>query len=158
VLHHTYKHQPFYLKFVYKRRLAALVPFMEVRSPFTGRRGVCVPFSDCCEPLIFEPDVKDEVRDRLLTFAREREWHHVEIRGGKSVHLGPAAASRFYGHTLDLTGDCTRTFGRFASSVRRAIRKAERSEVSFIGSILKRGDVTAFHHSHCPFSSTFTNI
>ena len=34
-----------------------LIPLMEIRSSFTGRRGVCLPFSDSCEPLIFEPDI-----------------------------------------------------------------------------------------------------
>jgi Acetyltransferase (GNAT) domain len=147
VLHQTYKHQPFYLQFFHKRRLVALVPLMEVRSPFTGRRGVCLPFSDCCEPLIFEPDTAAMVRDRLLTFAQERQWHHLEVRGGKSFHLGPAAASRFYGHALDLTGDSTGMLGRFAGSVRRAIRKAERSEVSALV-IPKRGAVEEFYRLH----------
>src|SRR5207247_2015759 len=32
VLHQTYNHQPFYLQFSRKRRLAALIPLMEVRS------------------------------------------------------------------------------------------------------------------------------
>jgi hypothetical protein len=132
VLHQTYKHQPFYLQFFHRRRLAALIPLMEIRSPFTGRRGVCLPFSDSCEPLIFEPGMAAVVRDRLLSFAQERQWHHLEIRGGKSFQLGPAAASRFYGHALDLTGDSTGMLGRFAGSVRRAIRKAERSEVTAV--------------------------
>ena len=57
VLHQTYKHEPFYLQFFHRRRLAALIPLMEIRSSFTGRRGVCLPFSDSCEPLIFEPDM-----------------------------------------------------------------------------------------------------
>src|SRR5215468_8635906 len=71
VLHRTYKHRPFYLQFFHRRRLAALIPLMEIRSPFTGRRGVCLPFSDSCEPLIFEPDMICVIRDRLLSFAQE---------------------------------------------------------------------------------------
>jgi len=72
------------------------------------------------------------IRDRLLSFAKQRQWHHLEIRGGKSFQLAPTAASRFYGHALDLTGDSTQMLGRFAGSVRRAIRKAERSEVTAV--------------------------
>src|SRR5262245_49256755 len=132
VLHQTYGHHPFYLRFSRGRRLAAMIPLMEVRSSFTGRRGVCLPFSDSCEPLIFEPDIIGVIRDRLLVFAQERRWHHLEIRGGKVFQLAPAAASRFYGHALDLSGDSTQMFSRFASSVRRAIRKAERSEVNAV--------------------------
>src|SRR5215471_3066809 len=132
VLHQTYKHQPFYLQFFHRRRLAAVIPLMEIRSPFTGRRGVCLPFSDLCEPLCFEPDALGFVRDRLLSFAQQRRWCHVEIRGGRSIQLAPGPASRFYGHTLELSGDCTQIFRRFASSVRRAISKAERCEVSAV--------------------------
>ena len=66
VLQQTYDHQPFYLQFSCRRRLAALIPLMEVRSLFTGRRGVCVPFSDTCEPLIFDAEAMGFVKDRLL--------------------------------------------------------------------------------------------
>jgi Acetyltransferase (GNAT) domain len=130
VLHQTYKHRPFYLQFFVGRRMAALVPVMEVRSAFTGRRGVCLPFSDACEPLIFEPNVRGVIRDRLLHFAQDRRWKHLEIRGGKSFQLAPSAATKFYGHVLHLCSEPAQIFGRFASSVRRAIRKAEHSGVS----------------------------
>jgi Acetyltransferase (GNAT) domain len=147
VLHQTYKHEPFYLQFFHRRRLAALIPLMEIRSPFTGRRGVCLPFSDFCEPLFFEPDVAGLVRDQLLSFAQQRRWHHLEIRGGKSFQLAPAAATRFYGHTLDLSSDSTEIFSHFASSVRRAIRKAERSEVKAVA-VRSRQAVSDFYELH----------
>ena len=130
VLHKTYNHQPFYLQFSRGRRLAALIPLMEVRSAFTGRRGVCLPFSDVCEPLIFDPEVADVVRDRLVRFARERRWKHLEIRGGKSFQSDSSSATKFYGHTLDFRRPVDEMANRFDSQVRRAIRKAERSNVS----------------------------
>jgi Acetyltransferase (GNAT) domain len=129
VLHQTYHHQPFYLQFSTGRRLAALIPLMEVRSLFTGRRGVCLPFSDACEPLVFDPEAMGLVRDRLVRFAQERRWKHLEIRGGKSFQLAPSSTTKFYGHTLDLRGCAEALATRFASPVRRAIRKAERSDV-----------------------------
>jgi hypothetical protein len=132
VLHQTYNHQPFYLQFSRGRSLAALIPLMEVRSLFTGRRGVCLPFSDACEPLIFDREAVDLVRDRLVRFAHERCWKHLEIRGGKFFQLAPSAATKFYGHTLELRNGAVESITRFASSVRRAIRKAERSDVSAV--------------------------
>jgi len=131
VLHQTYNHQPFYLQFSRGRRLAALIPLMEVRSPFTGRRGVCLPFSDACEPLIFDPEAVGLVRDQLVRFAQERRWKHLEIRGGKFFQLA-RSATKFYGHTLDLRSGAEELTTRFASPVRRAIRKAERSDVSAV--------------------------
>jgi len=130
VLRQTYNHHPFYLQFSRGRRLAALIPLMEVRSPFTGRRGVCLPFSDACEPLIFDPEAVDLVRDRLVRFARERRWKHLEIRGGKWLQPASSSVAKFYGHTLDLRRRVRDLADCFDSSVRRAIRKAERNNVS----------------------------
>src|SRR5437016_1432747 len=93
VLHKTYNHQPFYLQFSRRHRLAALIPLMEVRSLFTGRRGVSLPFSDTCEPLIFDPEAVGLVRDHLVRLAQERRWKHLEIRGGKSFQLAPSSAT-----------------------------------------------------------------
>src|SRR5262249_23617174 len=130
VLHQTYNHNPFYLQLFHGRTLAALIPFMEVRSPFTGRRGVCLPFSDACEPLIFDLEAKGLVTDQLIRFARERRWKYLEIRGGKSLRLASTPSGRVYGHTLDLCSGSEDLITRFAGSVRRAIRKAERSGVN----------------------------
>jgi Acetyltransferase (GNAT) domain len=129
VLHQTYRHRPFYLQFSCGRRLAALVPLMEVRSPFTGCRGVCLPFSDACEPLVFDSEMVGLVRDRLIHFACERRWRHLEIRGGKTIPLASSSTTKFYGHILDLPNRVEELMDRFASPVRRAIRKAERNGV-----------------------------
>jgi hypothetical protein len=132
VLHQTYNHRPFYLQFSRGRRLAALIPLMEVRSPFTGRRGVCLPFSDACEPLVFDPEAVSLLRDQLVRFAQERRWKHLEIRGGKFFQLAASSATKFYGHTLDLRSGVEELSTRFTSPVRRAIRKAERSGMSVV--------------------------
>jgi hypothetical protein len=147
VLHQTYGHQPFYLQFSRGRRLAALIPLMEVRSLFTGRRGVCLPFSDACEPLIFDPEAVGLVRDRLVRLAQERRWKHLEIRGGNSFQLAPSAATKFYGHTLDLRNGVEQLTIRFASPVRRAIRKAERSDVTATV-VRNRQAITDFYRLH----------
>jgi hypothetical protein len=147
VLRQTYHHQPFYLQFSRGHRLAALIPLMEVRSLFTGRRGVCLPFSDVCEPLIFDPETAGLVRDRLVRFAQERRWKHLEIRGGKSFQLAPGSATKFYGHTLDLNRGAEELASRFASPVRRAIRKAERSDVSTVV-VRNRPAIADFYRLH----------
>jgi hypothetical protein len=102
---------------------------MEVRSALTGRRGICLPFSDVCEPLIFDPEVADEISDRLVCFARERRWKYFEIRGGKSFQPGYNSTEKFYGHTLDLRGRVEELANRFSGPVRRAIRKAQRNDL-----------------------------
>lgn len=147
VLHSTYKHQPFYLQFSQGRRLAALVPLMEVRSALTGRRGVCLPFSDICEPLIFDSTVTDLVRDRVVRFARERRWKHLEIRGEKLFQTNVNSGATFYGHTLDLRDHSGRLADRFSSPVRRAIRKAQRNNVTALV-IRSRQGIRDFYRLH----------
>src|SRR6266542_3417182 len=148
VLQQTYNHQPFYLQFSRRRRLAALIPLMEVRSLFTGRRGVCLPFSDTCEPLIFDPEAVGLVRDHLVRFAQERRWKHLERRGGKFFQGAPSSATKCYGHTLDLRSGAEELATRFASPVRRAIRKAERSGVKAVVARSRGFIVLAQHGPH----------
>ncbi len=147
VLHKTYNHQPFYLQFSRRHRLAALIPLMEVRSLFTGRRGVSLPFSDTCEPLIFDPEAVGLVRDHLVRLAQERRWKHLEIRGGKFFQGALGSAEKFYGHTLDLRSSAEELATRFASPVRRAIRKAERSGVKAVVA-RNRAAMNDFYHLH----------
>jgi lipid II:glycine glycyltransferase (peptidoglycan interpeptide bridge formation enzyme) len=100
---------------------------MEVASPFTGRRGVSMPFSDFCAPLVFDGWGQESLMERLLELGRERKWRYFELRGGRETLPTPAAAEKYYGHKLDLSIGMEELFARFQSPVRRAIRKAEKS-------------------------------
>ncbi|MEO7723588.1 MAG: peptidoglycan bridge formation glycyltransferase FemA/FemB family protein, partial [Chthoniobacterales bacterium] len=123
VLARTYGHKPFYLHVIRRGITEALVPLMEVSSFFTGRRGVCLPFSDFCGPLLFGNADTTVVFEKLASLARERRWSHVQLRD----QLPIASATAFYGHSLDLRPGAEALFARFSSPVRRAIRKAEKS-------------------------------
>jgi hypothetical protein len=71
VLSRTYGHVPHYLKIFTAERPLALVPIMELDSRWTGRRGVCLPFSDGCGPLWVSDDPSDVaiVHDALACYA-----------------------------------------------------------------------------------------
>lgn len=130
VLHGTYGHRPHYLRFSQEGRLAALMPVMEVQSKFTGRRGVCLPFSDFCAPLCFGGNgAETAILARLFQLEQERKWNYVELRGGFASESRLRQGERFYAHALDMTKPAEELFERFHTSVRRAIRKAERSEL-----------------------------
>lgn len=127
VLTRTYGHKPFYLRLTSDGRTAALLPLMEVSSRLTGRRGVCLPFSDFAAPLFFSRGSEGELLRCLGEIARERKWRHAEIRGGLDhVEASPGSVT-FHGHTLDLRGGQEIVFANLDSSTRRAIRKAQSS-------------------------------
>src|SRR5208337_688189 len=127
VLSNTYGHKPVYLRCSQRGELVALVPMMEVRSPLTGYRGVCLPFTDFCGPLIFGEGGSARAFAKVSEVARERKWKYFEVREGKSFWGSTVSALAFYGHTLDLRGGPEDLLTRFKSSARRALRKAERS-------------------------------
>jgi len=129
VLHKTYGHEPAYLRFSRDGRLAAVLPMMDVRSLITGRRGVSLPFSDFCGPLIFGNENPHFVVSKLSEIARERRWKHFEIRERKTLEPSVPPAVTFLGHTLDLRGGEGELFGQLKSSVRRALRKAARNDL-----------------------------
>jgi hypothetical protein len=130
VLCKTYRHNPVYLRFSRASKLVALIPLMEIRSAFTGRRGVCLPFSDFCGPLMFDKEESGAVINRVSQLARERNWRYFEIRGGReALPANATPATQFYGHRLSLSDSNEELLARFGSAARRAIRKAERSGV-----------------------------
>jgi lipid II:glycine glycyltransferase (peptidoglycan interpeptide bridge formation enzyme) len=127
VLSKTYGHEPVYLGCSRRGELAALIPMMEVRSPLTGRRGVCLPFTDFCGPLEFGEGASGFAMGKLTEVALERQWKYFELRGGRTFQPSTTPGCVFYGHALDLRRGTEDLFARFRSSVRRALRKAGRS-------------------------------
>lgn len=125
VLTRTYGHKPFYLRMTSEGKTAALLPLMEVSSRLTGRRGVCLPFSDFAAPLIFSQGSEGELLRCLGELARERAWRHAEIRGGLDPVAAAPGRAPFHGHTLDLRGGEEAVFASLKSPTRGAIRKAQ---------------------------------
>ncbi len=125
VLHGSYGHIPHYYTYTYGSELAAVLPLMEVRSTITGRRGVCLPFTDACGPLYFNGhSCAAEIVNHVKELAEERNWKHFELR--TSEGNTDARAVTFHRHTLDLTPVPEELLKACAGSVRRAIHKAER--------------------------------
>ena len=129
VLSRTYGHQPFYLRYSRKGSVTALVPLMEVRSWVTGRRGISLPFSDLCDPLFFGWAGAKRILEDLRDLAAEQRWRYFEVRGEMDLPVSAIPSMEFYAHGIDLVGTPDEVFHRFEGSVRRAIRKAERSSL-----------------------------
>ena len=109
---------------------ASVLPLMEVNSWLTGRRGIALPFTDDCEPLYSDAAAIRNLIQAATEFGRSRGWKSVEWRGGRELFGEAPASLAFYGHGVDLEEDEDRMFARLESSVRRAIRKAEKSGVT----------------------------
>src|SRR5205085_1119116 len=127
VLVDTYGHRPCYVQMSLNGNLLALVPVMEVQSALTRSRGICLPFSDYCAPLTFSNFGHELVTQKLQQIARERCWSYFELRSHSIVPVNTPASESYYGHFLDLRIGSEALISNLSSSVKRAVRKAQRS-------------------------------
>jgi len=127
VLVDTYGHRPCYVQISLNGGLLALVPMMEVQSVLTRSRGICLPFSDYCAPLTFSGFGHELVTQKLQQIAHERCWSYFELRSHSIVPINTPASESYYGHFLDLRIGPEALISNFSSSVKRAVRKAQRS-------------------------------
>ncbi len=129
VLVATYQYQPAYFISLAGDRLSSLVALMDVRSPFTGRRGVSLPFTDRCDPHALNPALFKETVAQILDHGRKNGWRSVEWRGSAYFEGLQAPSEIYYFHDLELEAKEDDIFSRFGDSHRRNIRKAKREGV-----------------------------
>ena len=148
VLSQTYGHQPFYLHLSQRSKLVALLPLMEVRSCLTGRRGVSLPFTDFCGPLVFGEMDAGRMWSEVSDFARERKWKYLELRGQGTAPKSASPSVTFRRHTLDLRDGPEELLAGTTGAVRRAIRKAGANGLRVQ---IKRGRdaMVEFYRLHC---------
>ncbi|MGN6384737.1 MAG: lipid II:glycine glycyltransferase FemX [Verrucomicrobiota bacterium] len=126
VLNKTYGYRPQYLVVADQHRLWALLPVFEVSSWLTGRRGICLPFTDECEALESTAIRGTELFENAKDLGRKKKWKYLETRGGAN---STKASTSYFEHSLELTFEEQQLFENLAPAMRRAIRKAEKSEV-----------------------------
>ena len=129
VLREACGYRPSYFAVCEAGRLRALLPVMEAASFLTGRRGVSLPYTDFCQPLVSEGVAFDKLLSEVLAYGKRQGWKYLECRGGRNLLPEVRPSLSFYGHTLDLSGGAERLLAGCESGVRRAIRKAERAGV-----------------------------
>ena len=107
----------------------AMIPMAEVNSRLTGRRGVCLPFTDYCAPLANSPESFRQLFAEIVSFGRTRGWKYLELRGGRHFLPEAPASTSYLTHEVPLLADEARMFAGLDREVRTAIRKAEKKGV-----------------------------
>jgi len=83
VLAESYGYTPLYFTVLENGKLRALVPVMEVNSFLTGKRGVSLPFTDYCEPIVSETSEFVVLFNSIIEYGKKKGWKYVELRGGE---------------------------------------------------------------------------
>lgn len=127
VLRDCYGFTPLYVSAETGSHARSLLPFMEVSSWLTGRRGISLPFSDMCPQLGATDRISRGVFQALIDRGIERHWRYVETRAATPDWPDARPASSYYAHILDASSGQSAVFSKFDSAVRRNVRKAEKS-------------------------------
>lgn len=148
VLSETYGYKPFYFVGSEPGAAHSVLPLMEVQSALTGKRAVSLPFTDHCEPLCANKTIFQHLFRNAVELGKLRGWNYLEFRGGEKFFEETPPLNSFYGHGLEVPRDENIFFSQLKSSVRRAIRKAEKSGVRV--EISRDFDtVREFYQLHC---------
>ena len=158
VLCESYKYKPLYFTSIDNGKLSALIPVMDVRSPLTGRRGVSLPFTDYCQPIISDKSHFQEIIDNIIVYGKKAEWKYIEYRGGEEYFQDKIHSSFYYMHTLNLTQDEQELLSSFRSSTKRNIKKAIKEGVAIeicnslesINEFYRLNCITRKHHGLPP--------
>jgi len=129
VLRESYGYTPCYLGLIEKQGFAVLLACMEIRSILTGRRGVSLPFTDCCEPILATGMGFHELLKTAIAFGRKAGWQSLELRVGSSLPTDIPASVRYHHHVLDLARGESSVFRGLRESTRRNIRNSQKSGV-----------------------------
>lgn len=129
VLHQSYGYEPNYISVMDGPDRLALVPLMDVRSFLTGRRGVSLPFTDCCNPLTTDGAPFAEIIDKMIDHGKQAQWKYMELRTNRPLPAEIPASALFHGHLLDISGSEKSIFSGLRDSTRRNIKKSEKEGV-----------------------------
>jgi lipid II:glycine glycyltransferase (peptidoglycan interpeptide bridge formation enzyme) len=115
-------------------QLKAAIPLCSVRSWLTGRRLVCLPFSDYCSPLsdneaditLLLNSVKEDMMTGAAGYLEIRGWHN----GINPSELELVIRNYHLDYFLDLEPDVNTLENRFHHSIRRCIKQGQKRGVS----------------------------
>jgi hypothetical protein len=118
-------------------KIAVAMPMMEIRNFGTGTRGVSLPFSDYCDPLLSGNVRLQDVLGNAIEYGKKKGLTSLEIRTRKEVPEEVSPYGYYLHHDLNITVGEENLFSRFRASNQRNIKKAAREgvEIKFQNSL-----------------------
>ena len=80
VLSESYNYIPKYAVQINNNKIEILVPIMEISSYLIRRRGVSLPFTDYCDPIIKKDIPFENILEHLIEFGKKSHWKYIELR------------------------------------------------------------------------------
>lgn len=147
-LRRVYMYNPLYFIASENRKISAMMPVMEVNSLLTGKRGVSLPFTDYCEPMVSDEKTFLSLIETVMAYGKRADWKYLEIRGGVKLLPGAVPYQTYLRHVLELRGGEEDLLRRLSSATRRNIRTATNSGIR-VGISDLESDLLEYYRLHC---------
>jgi hypothetical protein len=130
VLFECYGYIPQYFTLLLdSNKLAALLPIMEINSFITGKRGVSLPFTDFCDPILNDGVKFHDLIDSIAEYGKRGNWKYFELRCRKDLFPFSLPSCTYLEHTVDLNKGEEQIYSRLRDTTRRNIKKAVKEGV-----------------------------
>jgi hypothetical protein len=132
----TYGYKPVAFTTSGEGELSSALVFCEINSWLTGKRLVSLPFSDHCEPLAADLDLRN-ILEYLRRQRRSRRQKYIELRPASQAALRGASSDfvssdTFSFQKIDLRPELKLLYTNFHDScIRRKIKRAERENLVY---------------------------
>ncbi len=143
----SYRYSPILSGIFDGEGLAGGVPVMEVKSLFTGLRGVSLPFSDYSGPVTDEDGFK-KTFCAITDYGKKRGWDYVELRSGDNLFGAVEAHETYLVHSLRLAENPGDVYSGLSQSTKRNIKKAAKTPIEVKG-LATSESVKDFYSLHC---------
>ncbi len=130
VISESYGYEPLYFISRKGELFETVIPFMEVASPLTGKRGISLPFTDYGPMIIENPSENENYFNFITDLGKKQGWKYLEFRDDKIIPPNSPVEIEFYQHTLNLSQDGKEVFGNFRDSTKRNIKKAKKKGIT----------------------------
>ena len=128
LLAESYGFHPSYFTLTEQGAFKGCLPLMEVNSALTGRRGVCLSFSDSCGAVVEGETDFQKLFEGILELGRMSSWRYVEFRGEE--FLASELPAKAYAHHVIELCDERLMHSRLRKSTASTIKKAEKEGVT----------------------------
>jgi hypothetical protein len=87
VLSESYGYSPKFFTLLERNKIIALIPVMEIKSFITGKRGVSLPFTDYCDPVILNGVPFPELLNCIIEYGQKHGWKYSLSLGVNISHF-----------------------------------------------------------------------
>jgi hypothetical protein len=143
IIRDTYGYQPHYLIALDNHSIQGVLPLFQVNSFINGRHLTSIPFSHCVNILYADETVLEGMVESAKDLAARKKCDYIEVRHGMGLPeiSGIKCCPHFFSSILPIPNSLEAVWNGFESSVKRAIRKAEKSPLKII-------QATSLNHYH----------